>query len=144
MEDFRASSHTRRKRHARNIKTLDGRFCYVLGHDIFMDQVSSLCSRALVGRLEYCRLGKKAWMDWVGDYWKPLLTYITTIILLSNSWIVFVFLDAAHASLILEKIWRIGLGSLVLGRWHSHFDPLRERVAKHHLWVLLPHIPFPL
>ena len=25
-----------------------------------------------------------------------------------------------------------------------HFDPLRERVTKRHLWVLLPSLPFPL
>ena len=36
------------------------------------------------------------------------------------------------------------MGSLVLGHWHSHFDPLRERVTKRHLWVLLPSLPFPL
>ena len=33
---------------------------------------------------------------------------------------------------------------MVLGRWHSKFDPLRERISKRHLWVLLPHLPFPL
>ena len=33
---------------------------------------------------------------------------------------------------------------LVLGRWHSCFDPLRERVTKRHPWVLLPSLPFPL
>ena len=55
-----------------------------------------------------------------------MLTYIPTISLLSNGWIVFVFLEAQHATLILETIWRMGLGSLVLGRWHTHFDPLRE------------------
>ena len=72
------------------------------------------------------------------------MKYIPTISLLSNDWIVLVFLDATHASLILDKMWRIGPGSLVLGRWHTHFDPLRERVTKRHLWVLLRHIPFPL
>ena len=32
----------------------------------------------------------------------------------------------------------------MLERWHSKFDPLRERIAKRHLWVLLPHLSFPL
>ena len=53
-------------------------------------------------------------------------------------------MEAAHVTLILEQIWRISSGSLVLGRWHSDFDPLQERVSKRHLWVLLPHLPFPL
>ena len=33
---------------------------------------------------------------------------------------------------------------MVLDRWHSKFDPLRERIVKRHLWVLLSHLPFPL
>ena len=83
-------------------------------------------------------------MDWANDYWKPLFNYIPTISLLSNGWIVFVFLEPEHCTQALEGIWRIGKGSLVLGRWHSNFDPLRERITKRHLWVLLPHLPFPL
>ena len=55
-----------------------------------------------------------------------------------------VFLEDAHASTILDSLWRIGAGSLVLSRWHAHFDPFRERVRKRNLWVLLPALPFPL
>ena len=109
-----------------------------------MDCVTSLCSRALVGRLEYCHLGKKAWVDWATKQWKPLLTYIPTINLLANGWIVFIFLEAEHALVILDLIWRIGHGSLVLGCWHTHFNPLMERVTKSHLWILFPSLPFTL
>ena len=38
----------------------------------------------------------------------------------------------------------MGDGSLVLDHWHTSFDPLRERISKRHLWVMLPHLPFPL
>ena len=38
----------------------------------------------------------------------------------------------------------MGIGSLVLDRWHPRFDPLKEKIVKRHLWVLLPHLPFPL
>ena len=41
-------------------------------------------------------------------------------------------------------MWRVGKGSLVLGRWHTSFDPLKEKINKRHLWVLLPQLPFPL
>ena len=58
MADFAVPFCFRRKRHAKCIKSREGRFHFVLGHDIFMDRVSSLCSRALVGHLEYCRMGK--------------------------------------------------------------------------------------
>ena len=70
--------------------------------------------------------------------------YVPTIRLLARGWIVFVFLEDVHASTVLNLLWRIGEGSLVLNRWHPHFDPLRERIKKRHLWVLLPSLPFPL
>ena len=95
-----------------------------------MERVSSLCTRALVSRLDYCRMNKASWVNWASENWKPLFDYILTISLLSNGWIVFVFLDVDHCSQVLEGIWRIGKGSLVLGRWHTKFDPLRERISK--------------
>lgn len=40
-----------------------------------------------------------------------------------------------------EHFWVFGKGSLVLSRWHSTFDPHGEKLARHHLWVILPHFP---
>ena len=117
----------------------------MLARDVYMDKVGSdLCNQALIGRLEYCSMGKKDWVDWATIHWKPLLTYLSTISLLAKGWLVFVFLEDAHASLILDSLWRIGKGSLVLSRWHPAFDPLRGRIIKRHLWVPLPAFPFPL
>ena len=78
------------------------------------------------------------------EHWKPILTYIPTISMLAKGWIFFVFMEEEHTSVILDSLWRIGKGYLVLGRWHVHFEPLWERVTKHNLWVLLPSFPFPL
>ena len=58
-------------------------------------------------------MGKMAWVDWATEHWKPLIDYIPTISLLSNGWIVCVFLEEAHCSHILEGIWCIDSGSLV-------------------------------
>ena len=63
---------------------------------------------------------------------------------MANNWLVFVFLEESDASLILEKLWPVLEGSVVLKKWHLGFDPLTERVAVRHLWVLLPALPFPL
>ena len=52
------------------------------------------------------------------------------------------FLEDAHATSVLNRLWRVGKGSLVLDRWHVHFDLARERVKKRHLWTLLPGLPF--
>ena len=103
MEDIKAPARHRRKRNAKNIKILEGKFQFVLGYDVYLERVTSLCSWALVGRLEYCHMSKKAWVDWALEHWKPLFTYIPTINLLANGWIVFVFLEAGHALVILDS-----------------------------------------
>ena len=57
---------------------------------------------------------------------------------------VIVFIEEIDATRILEALWTIQQGSLVLRRWHSGFDPLKERAIICHLWVLLPALPSPL
>ena len=109
-----------------------------------MEKVETLCRRALIGRLEYCTMSKEGWVDWATSHWKPLIHYVPSISLLANRWLVFVFIEESDASLILENLWPVLDGSLVLKRWHSSFDPLTEKVTIRHLWVLLPALPFPL
>ena len=53
------SSYPHNKRKEKAIKAQGGHFIYVLGHDVYMEQVEALCNKALIGKLEYCRLGKK-------------------------------------------------------------------------------------
>jgi len=48
----------------------------------------------------------------------------------------------ADALLIMEKTWVINKGSLVLSKWHTMFNPLKEHILKHHLWMMM--IWFPL
>ena len=134
----------RHKRQLKNLKAREGRLNYVVGRDVYIDRVGELCSRALVGRLEYATLDKKQWFDWALEQWKPLIHYVPVISLLVKGWIVFVFLNEEHATTILNRPWRIGKGSLVLDRWNVQFDPARTRIKKRHLWALLPGLPFPL
>ena len=94
----------RRKRKSKCIKVQESRFRFVLGHDVFLDRVTTLCSRALIGRLEYCKMDKASWVCWANEHWKPLFNYVPTISLLSNGWIVFVFLEAEHCSHVLDGI----------------------------------------
>ena len=60
-------------------------------------------------------------------------SYVPAISLLVRGWIVFVFLEDDHATQVLNRLWRVGKGSLVLNRWHVNFDPARERVKKRYL-----------
>ena len=109
-----------------------------------MDMVETLCCRALIGRLEYFSMSKEGWVDWETLHWKPLIHYVPSISLLANKWLVFVFLEESDALLILDKLWLVLDGFVVLKKWQSGFDPLTERVTVRHLWVLLPALPFPL
>ena len=104
MVDNGAQLSFRQKRNSKCVKAQEGRYRYVLGHDVFMDCVTSLCSRALVGRLEYRKMNKASCVSWASENWKPLFDYVPTISLLSNGWIVFVFLDAEHCTWVLEGI----------------------------------------
>ena len=67
------------------LKALELKPRFVLGHDVFMDKVETLCRRALIGRLEYCSLSKEEWVDWATIHWKPVINYVPTIILLANN-----------------------------------------------------------
>ena len=133
--------HARRK--SKVLAALDHKRRFVVCRDIMLDRISELCHRALIGHLEYCSMNKEEWVTWATQHWNPILTYVPTISLLANRWLVFVFLEDIDASRILNSLWTIGNDSLVLSRWHTNFDPIKERVIKRHLWVLLSALPFP-
>ena len=68
MAEVAALPRFRRKCRSKCVKAQEGHFRYVLGHDIFMERVSSLCTRALVGRLEYCGMNKAAWVEGASEH----------------------------------------------------------------------------
>ena len=119
---------SRRRRSAKALKVREGKLRFVLGKDIFLDRVEALCTRALIDRLEYTRMRKNDWQIWAAENWKPLFSYTPSISLLARGWIVIVFLEEAHALSVLNSLWRIREGSLVLDCWHIHFHPQKERV----------------
>ena len=53
-------AHSRRRRKAKAYKALEGKLRFVVGHDVYMERVEALYSRALIGILEYCQMDKKA------------------------------------------------------------------------------------
>ena len=55
-----SAAHSRRRQKAKAHKILEGKLRFVVGRDVYMDRVEALCSRALIGRLEYCSMDKKA------------------------------------------------------------------------------------
>ena len=116
MEEELLSSrlHSHRRRTAEAHKVREGKLRFVLGRDIFMDMIEALCSRALIGRLEYTQMGKNDWKAWAAENWKPLFSYTPSINLLARGWIVIVFLEEAHAFSVLNSFWHIWEGSLVL------------------------------
>ena len=72
------------RRKAKALKAIELKPHFVLGHDVFMEKVETLCRRALIGRLEYCTMSKEGWVDWATSHWKPLIHYVPSISLLAG------------------------------------------------------------
>ena len=49
----------RRRRKTKSLKARDGTLDFVVGRDIYLDRIHALCSRALIGRLEYASMDNK-------------------------------------------------------------------------------------
>ena len=65
----------------------------------------------------YCSLCKEEWVDWATIHWKPIIHYVPTISLLANRWLVFVVIKENDVIRILDSLWNIQKGSLVLSHW---------------------------
>ena len=78
-------AHSRRRRKAKAHKALEGKLRFVAGRDVYMERVKDLCLYALIGRLEYFQMDKKAWVSWASEHWKPFLSYVPMISLLARS-----------------------------------------------------------
>ena len=76
------STRYHRRRKAKAYKILENKLRFVVGRDIYFDSLEALCSRALIGRLEYASMDKKDWLEWATEQWKPFLTYVPAISLL--------------------------------------------------------------
>ena len=85
MDEYLLPSRLRNchRRTAKALKVWEGKLHFVLGRDIFMDRVEALCTRALIGILEYTRMGKNDWQIWAAENWKPLFLYTRSISLLA-------------------------------------------------------------
>ena len=78
------NTYSRARRNVKDVKALEAKRRYVFGHDVYMDRLVALCSKALVGQLEYVSMGKKELVEWATTHWKPLLNYVPTISLPAN------------------------------------------------------------
>ena len=55
-------------RKTKSLKDMESKCIFLLGRDIYMDKVEALCSRELVGCLEYCKIGKEEWVVWEAQH----------------------------------------------------------------------------
>ena len=56
----------------------------------------------------------------------------------------FIFLLVEYWKILIEyKFWVIESGTLVVFRWHSGFNPWKERLKKMNIWVVLLGFPLP-
>ena len=81
---------------------------------------------------------------WVNKLWVPEVGYASSINLLINGWINFIFPEEEKLIKILGKVWLYNEGSLFLKRWLINFNPSREKQTRRHIWMLLPSFPLEL
>ena len=54
--DGQHAERYRRRRKTKTLRARDGKLDFVVGRDIYLDRIQALCTRALIGRLEYTSL----------------------------------------------------------------------------------------
>jgi hypothetical protein len=109
-----------------------------------MDVVSILSLRGLVGKFSYWAMGEKDIHAWVEANLGVLLGYVPETFILLKGWFCFIFRNSEDVERVLQKVWLVNDGSLMLSRWHLGFNPEKEIVRFRHLWVLLPGCPLAL
>jgi hypothetical protein len=80
-------------------------------------------------------------LPWVHSNWWPLIGYDLEITHLTHGWICFCFKTPEDCTLILERLWTLDGGSIMLKRWRISFDPTQDYFRHRHFWVLLPGLP---
>lgn len=133
----------RHERQSKAFKVKEARTQMVLGLDLTVDKVVSMYQRTLIGRLEYCRFTGPEMKDWMHRIWEPIIGYTPHFFVLINGWFCFHFISEADSTLILEKLWTMQKGSLVLERWYVAFDPETAPIRKRHIWAILLGFPLP-
>lgn len=94
-----------------------------------------------MGRFKYIKPSHQDILHWIRTAWKPYIQNTSRVLLSAKGWIVFKFLSKDNRQNIEICFWVLGMGSLVLTRWHSGFDPRKETLKKRHLWFILPGFP---
>jgi hypothetical protein len=95
----------------------------VLGDDVGLGEILVMSLCALVGQFNYWALPKTNIGRWMEKHWEPLLGYISILSVLLHGWFCFLFRNEIDAKLILEGLWLVGEGILMLKRWTHSFNP---------------------
>jgi hypothetical protein len=105
----------------------------VMGDDIGLEDSVSLSLCALVGRISYKHLCHTELTDWMQTTWRPILSYVPEITYLTQGWLCFKFKTPEDSTSILERLWTLDGGSLMLKRWRIIFDPKQDYFRLRHL-----------
>jgi len=98
-----------------------------------------LCT--LVGRLCYRHLCKTDLAVWVQNSWRPFLGYVPEISFLTRGWLSFHLCSPKDSTLILDWLWQLDDGNLMLKRRRISFDPSEDYFRLWHFLVLFPSLP---
>jgi hypothetical protein len=92
-----------------------------LGRDIGLMEAEKYTCRGLVGRFGYKSMVAKEIHRWVSDCWGPVLGYSPDAYILCKGWYCFMFKSLEDADQILNSVWIVKSGSLMLKRLARSF-----------------------
>jgi hypothetical protein len=114
---------------------------FILGSNIGLEDACMMALCTLVGRFSYCKFVQVPIESWVESTWKPLLGYSPEVFYVARGWLGFKCRNPEDASLLLESLWVVEGGNIILKHWRITFDPSKDYFQFCHLWVLLPGLP---
>jgi len=104
----------------------------VLGSDIGLEESVSLSLCDLVERISYKRLCHSDLTEWVHTTWRPIMGYAPEITRLTQDWLCFKFKTLEDTTTILEWLWTLDGGSLMLKIWRISFNPTHDYFLLRH------------
>lgn len=108
------------------------------------ERIDSLQKKALIGKWHFPEMSDSDMRNWLANFWKPVIGYVSVISSLMKDWYCFNFLNTADAEAIQSRSWVFKRSFLALYRWYIGFNPLKNTPVNNLIWVKCPNLPLEL
>lgn len=75
--------------------------------------------------------------EWIEKNWTSIVGYHPKLSIILKGWFGFHFMSSEDAKKIRTRPWVKGRGVLILQKWYTRFDPIKEIPKRKHIWLWL-------